>query len=48
VGDTLQSFDDDCGGRFLIWWYQNVPGFGSGQTFPDGRPMKSPWLFLYY
>jgi len=45
---VFNAFDQDCGGRFLIWWYQNMPGFGSGQTFQDGRPMKSPWPFLYY
>jgi hypothetical protein len=44
----FSAFDDDCGGRFLIWWYQNMPGFGSGETFKDGRSMKSPWPFLYY
>jgi Carbohydrate-binding module family 5/12 len=38
----------DCGGEFLTWWYQNMPGHGSGQTFADGRPMKSMWPFFYY
>jgi Carbohydrate-binding module family 5/12 len=38
----------DCGGEFLTWWYQNMPAHGSGQTFADGRPMKSMWPFLYY
>jgi hypothetical protein len=39
---------DDCGGEFMIWWYQNMPAFGSGQTFSDGRPMKSMWPFMVY
>jgi len=25
-----------------------MPGHGSGQTFGDGRPMKSVWPFFYY
>lgn len=39
---------DDCGGEFLTWWYQNMPGHGSDQTVADGRPMKSMWPFYYY
>ena len=39
---------DDCGGEFLTWWYQNMPGHGSNQTFGDGRPMQSMWPFYYY
>jgi hypothetical protein len=39
---------DDCGGEFMVWWFQNMPGFGSGQTFSDGRTMKSMWPFMHY
>jgi hypothetical protein len=39
---------DGCGGELMVWWYQNMPGYGSGQTFSDGRPMKSMWPFWYY
>ncbi len=38
----------DCGGEFLVWWYQNMPGQASGQTFADGRKMKSMWPYLFY
>jgi hypothetical protein len=38
----------DCGGEYLAWWYQNMPMFGSGQTFTDGSRMKSVWPYLYY
>jgi hypothetical protein len=38
----------DCGGEFLVWWYQNMPGHGSGQRFPDGRPMLPVWPFAFY
>ncbi len=43
--ETLAS---DCTGAFLVWWWQNMPAHGSGQTFADGRWMKSVWPFLYY
>lgn len=38
----------DCGGEFMVYWYQNMPSFGSGQTFQDGRAMKSIWPYLFY
>jgi hypothetical protein len=38
----------DCGGEFLTWWYQNMPQFGSGQTFSNGTPMLSIWPNMYY
>ena len=42
------SLAPDCGGEFLVWWFQNMPGYNSGQTFSDGRPMPSLWPFLFY
>jgi hypothetical protein len=38
----------DCGGEYLVWWFQNMPGFNSGQSHPDGRPMPSLWPFFFY
>jgi hypothetical protein len=38
----------DCGGEFLVWWYQNMPGYNSGQTYSDGRPMPSVWPYFFY
>ncbi|NJK89543.1 MAG: hypothetical protein HC923_09170 [Myxococcales bacterium] len=38
----------DCGGDFLVWWYQNMPAHGSNQVYVDGRPMKAMWPFLYW
>ena len=38
----------DCQGAFLVWWHQNMPMFGSSQTFTDGTRMKSVWPYLYY
>lgn len=38
----------DCGGGFLVWWYQNMPASGSGHVFADGRPMASIWPALFF
>lgn len=38
----------DCGGEFLIWWYQNMPSYGTGQSFADGAPMLAAWPYLFY
>jgi hypothetical protein len=38
----------DCGGEYLVWWYQNMPAHASGQTLSDGRAMKSIWPALFY
>lgn len=35
------AIDKDCGGEFLVYWMQNMPGFGNGFT-------KSWWPFMYY
>ncbi|AKI99444.1 discoidin domain-containing protein [Archangium gephyra] len=42
------SVAPDCGGEFLVWWFQNMPGYGSGQTYADGRPMPSLWPYFFY
>jgi|GEM_PF-487703 len=42
------SLAPDCGGAFLVWWFQNMPSPGSGQTFADGRTMPGIWPFLFY
>lgn len=45
---NYEQLSPDCGGAFLVYWYQHMPGFGSGQLFDDGRPMLSVWPFLFY
>ncbi len=49
--DTRYSiFDDDCGGRFLMFWYQNLPGLDNIAVAP-GDPthaMLNWWPFMYY
>ncbi len=47
VWSTL-PVDDDCGGRFLTWWYQNMPGLGATATDEDGGVMRNWWPFMYY
>jgi hypothetical protein len=42
------SVAPDCEGDFLIWWMQNMPAPGSGQTYADGRPMPGLWPFMFY
>ena len=42
--------DDDCGGRWLTFWYQNMPGLGNATVDPSrsGQPMMNWWPFMYY
>lgn len=40
--------DDDCGGRFLTWWYQNMPGLGVRGTWGNGQLLLNWWPFMYY
>jgi hypothetical protein len=39
---------NDCGGEYIIYLRQNMPGYKNGRTGDDGKPMKSWWPFLYY
>src|SRR4029453_10216712 len=43
-----ETLSPDCGGAFLVYWFQSMPGVGSGQFHDDGRPMLSMWPFLFY
>jgi hypothetical protein len=43
-----EALAPDCGGAFLIFWLQQMPGFGTGQRFSDGGVMLPVWPFLYY
>jgi plastocyanin len=44
------AVDGDCGGDFLTFWYQNMPGLGNATTDPSrsGQPMLNWWPFMYY
>jgi hypothetical protein len=45
---TALPVDDDCGGRFLTYWYQNMPGLGATALDPSGAPLRNWWPFMYY
>lgn len=51
---TLHSYwsslgvNDDCGGRFLTAWFQNMPGLDNAAVTSEGAPMKNWWPFFYY
>ena len=42
------AIDGDCGGKFLVYWYQNMPGLDNDAFDLDGAPMKNWWPFMYY
>jgi hypothetical protein len=44
IGSTIQ----DSGGDFLIWWFQNMPWWGSNQVNTDGTPMLSIGPYWFY
>jgi hypothetical protein len=41
------TIDSDCGGRFLTYWYQNMPGLNN-DAMDGGIPIKNWWPFMYY
>jgi len=45
---SLEGVNDDCGGRFLTWWMQHMPGLDNLARTPEGEPMKNWWPFMYY
>ena len=42
------DLDDDCGGGFLTYWMNRMPGFGSAARRPDGAPAANWWVYQYY
>jgi hypothetical protein len=43
-----EALSPDCGGAFLVFWYQHMSGFKSAQLLDDGSEMLSVWPFLFY
>jgi hypothetical protein len=41
------DLNGDCGGNFLMFWFQNMPGLGN-EARVDEVPMKNWWPFMYY
>jgi hypothetical protein len=48
VLDRYRALADDCMGRWVVYWRQNMPGLGNAALDDDGRPMKNWWPFLFY
>lgn len=42
------TLDGDCGGKFLVFWYQNMPGLNTQARDTQGNPMRNWWPFMYY
>jgi hypothetical protein len=48
VLDRYRELADDCMGRWVVYWRQNMPGFGNRALDDEGRPLKNWWPFLFY
>ena len=46
--DRYRDLADDCMGRWVVYWRQNMPGLQNTARDDDGRPMKNWWPFLFY
>ena len=44
----FESVAPDCMGPWLVYWRQNMPGYGNRCRDKEGRPMKNWWVFLFY
>jgi hypothetical protein len=50
-GSVIERYREtapDCMGRWLVYWRQNVPGYGNKARDDAGKPMLSWWPFLFY
>lgn len=45
---AYRELASDCMGPWLVYWRQNMPGFGNNARDDDGKPMKNWWPFLFY
>jgi len=43
-----EAIAGDCTGQWLVWWWQNFPGFQALAKDAQGKPMKNWWPFLFY
>jgi hypothetical protein len=46
--DALPKVAPDCGGPWVLYWMQNMPGPGNASFDRHGAPMKNWWPFLFY
>lgn len=38
----------DCGGGWLVYWYQSFPGLNNPAKLPDGMAIPNWWPYLFY
>ena len=51
TSEVLKRYADlapDCMGRWLVYWWQNMPGYRNRSRDDDGKPMKNWWVFWFY
>lgn len=46
--DPYRELASDCMGRWMVYWRQNIPGYGNKAVDDNGKPMKNWWPFLFY
>jgi hypothetical protein len=46
--DPYAKLADDCMGRWMVYWRQNIPGYRNRAIDDSGKPMKNWWPFLFY
>lgn len=43
-----ETLAPDCMGRWLVYWWQNMPGLNNRSKDDSGKPMKNWWVFWFY
>lgn len=46
--EPYRTLADDCMGRWVVYWRQNMPGLNNKAKDDSGKPMKNWWPFLFY
>ncbi len=46
--EQFKTLGSDCMGKWVIYWFQNMPGHGNRSLDPDGKPMRNWWVYLFY
>lgn len=48
VLEPYRELAADCMGRWVVYWRQNMPGFGNHSKDDSGHNMRNWWPFLFY
>ncbi|MCS6949354.1 MAG: hypothetical protein RMM06_03675 [Armatimonadota bacterium] len=51
TSEVLKRYADlapDCMGKWLVYWWQNMPGLNNRSRDDEGKPMKNWWVFWFY